>query len=66
MAGFVDFLRMFGLWSSPADTTPDPLPGVTLRLRCTNTLTFRLPAQDSSITLRLPCTNTLTFRLRAN
>ena len=63
MAGFVDFLRMFGLWSSAPSTVPDPTEGITLRLRCDNTLTMNLHC-DNDLTLRLPTTNSLTFQLR--
>lgn len=67
MRGFIDYLRSaMGWWSGFESTTPDPLPGVDMRLRCTNEITFRLEAQDTSATFRLPCTNSITFRLRAS
>jgi hypothetical protein len=64
MPGFVDYLRMaMGWWSGLESSEPDPQEGITLRLRCDNSLTLTLSCTNSK-TFRLPTTNTLTLRLR--
>ena len=54
------FFRKLGVGEPES---PDPIEGITLRLRCTNSLTLNLHC-DNDVTLRLPTTNSLTFQLR--